>query len=129
MTATINFQGSITTLLDRKPLVDSISFSARTQDGKGGIGVPLFGAKLVLVNGFSLRRGGRVHVEYVSALDALALLGELIANRGVGVNPNREAIGQQMVNEEAEKKIRSWVLANRNNVVPGVDLAQVLGIN
>lgn len=66
-------------------------------------------------------------MEYVSVLDVLALLGEMVARNGVA-SQSRQIIGQEAVDAEASKRVRAWVLANRN-VVPSVDLAQVLGIN
>lgn len=73
LTLSVDFQGSISTLIDRRPMIDSISVSARTADGKvrafhfshplfcsdlvekAGIQVP-FLKKLVAVNGFTIRR-------------------------------------------------------------------------
>lgn len=94
---------------------------------RDALALRIFGEKLVFMSGFEVETGGAVDVSYTSALDALALVGQLLVNRGVPPSSNRRAIGQDLVNQEASKQLRLWISANRN-MVPGVDLSKVFGI-
>ena len=123
----VDFAGTMSSLLQRRPIVRNAMIRFKKQNGSAGMAVRLLSERLVLIDGVSLNYG-RIDVSYISALDVISAIGQLIANRGLGVNPNSRAIGQDIVNAEVTKKFQTFVLSNRR-IIPSLDLAQVLGIN
>lgn len=82
---------------------------------------------LAEIRSVTLFRGGRMDVSYISILDGLRAIGNLIASRGLSAGTSRTAVGSEQVHAFVEARLKTWLDENYS-IVPGYDLRVVLGM-